>query len=136
AYLSDVYYTPPVENTTAAPLSSYAHHVHLNYEERSDATQSYRSGWSISQRLRLAQVDVASKPFNSTTSAARQMVRKYHLDYRAGQHASLLDTLTVEGRCSTTANSSAEVVESSERLPASSCPTLPPMRFGYGHVAG
>jgi RHS repeat-associated protein len=136
AYLSDIYYTPPVENATSAPLTSYAHHVHLDYEARTDATQSYRSGWLIGQRWRLAQVDVASKPFEGATSAVRQMVRKYHLAYRPGQHASLLESLTVEGRCATTANPSADTFESSERLPASSCPTLPPMRFGYGHVAG
>src|SRR5690606_3636239 len=134
AYLSDVYYTPPVESTTTAPLTSYAHHVHLRYEARNDATQRYRSGWLIAQRSRLAQVAVASKPFTGTVTTPRQMVRKYHLAYRVGQHASLLETLTVEGRCSSTASSEQAIVESNELLPTSSCPTLPPMRFGYGHV--
>jgi RHS repeat-associated protein len=132
AYLSDVYDTSPVANPTAAPLSAYAHHVHLAYERRPDATFSFRRGWQTSQSLRLTGVDVTS--FNDNTGA-RELVRRYHLAYDPAFHMSLLASVQTEGRCGSTGTAAASTAEnSSGLLPATSCPALPPMTFGYQHV--
>ncbi len=135
AYLADVYWTPPAAASSDAGFEQYAHHARLVYESRTDPTGSYRSGWLIEQRLRLVRVEVASKPFAGGTEQPRQMVRKYHLSYADDFHVSLLEAVQVEGRCADT-DSPAVVSESGGVLPSSQCPRLPPMRFGYSHVAG
>src|SRR5262249_14685287 len=96
AYLTDVYDTPPAANAATAPLSNYAHHAHLAYETRTDATTSYRRGWAASQSLRLVGVDVASMAF--TPGSARELVRRYHLTYNPNYHVSLLASVQMEGR--------------------------------------
>ncbi|MCB9575836.1 MAG: VCBS repeat-containing protein [Polyangiaceae bacterium] len=131
AYISDIYDTPPITNTTTASLSSYAHHTHLVYEQRADSTVSYRSGWRMEQALRLVRVDVASATWEAT--GARRQVRRYHLSYDPLSHLSLLTSVQVEGRCS--GAEAAAPAESNELLPAAtSCPRLPAMTFEYGHV--
>lgn len=136
AYLTDIYDTPPAENAASASVSEYAHHVRLAYEDRSDPTFSYRSGFRIDETKRLRRVDVTSKPFIGPAAASREVVRRYHLAYDPAFHVSLLASLTVEGRCADTGGT--QVTEDqSESLPESTnCPTLPPMAFGYQHVEG
>ncbi|HMR09574.1 MAG TPA: SpvB/TcaC N-terminal domain-containing protein, partial [Polyangiaceae bacterium] len=134
AYLSDIYDTPPAAGSA---LASYAHHTRLVYEARPDPTRSYRSGWPIEQRLRLARVDVASHAFAG--SGARHMVRKTHLGYDPTSHLSLLTSVQVEGRCGGTGlhgavAETAAVQEGNEALPATSCPRLPAMTFEYSRV--
>jgi RHS repeat-associated protein len=129
SYLSDIYDTPPRDNSRA-PLTAYAHHTRLRYESRSDATFSYRRGWRVGQALRLAGVDVASKPFAGGSSAPRELVRRTWLAYDPAYHVSLLTRVEVEGRCGATLTENA-----SEAFGATSCPRLPPMTFGYQHVA-
>ena len=136
AYLTDIYDTPPSANTTTAPCSQWAHHTRLVYEDRPDPTTSYRSGFRIDQVSRLVRVDVASKPFAGSTSAARELVRRYELGYDPNFHVSMLASLTVEGRCASTGSAQLEE-DGSESIPyPSGCPTLPPMTFGYSHVTG
>jgi hypothetical protein len=144
AYLSDIFHTTPRADATTADLAKYAHHVHLSYEQRSDPTFSYRSGFRIDQRLRLGRVDIASKPFNGDASSPRRMVRRYHLSYEVGRHASLLSSVQVEGRCANGGGSDPNAIVEEQHaqqetdsglLPESTgCPRLPPMRFGYSHV--
>src|SRR5206468_2771063 len=81
AYLSDIFDTPPRGGAASAPLSAYAHHVHLAYESRPDAMVSYRRGWAVTNALRLTTVDVTSKTFEGSPSSPRELVRRYHLTY-------------------------------------------------------
>jgi RHS repeat-associated protein len=130
AYLSDVFYVTPVASPTTSDLASFAHHVRMAYELRSDQSTSYRAGWSQAARLRLARVDVASKSFTGATNTARVLTRRYHLAYEAGQHVSILASVQAEGRCSTAV---AEAADGS--IGATACPRLPPLKFGYTRVA-
>ena len=134
AYLSDIFDTPPAQGAETAPLEDYAHHTRLAYEPRTDPTSSYRSGWRIEQNLRLERVDVTSKTF-AVMDPARRMVRRYHLEYDADYHASLLTSVQVEGRCSGGSEEAAHQEDGFQTLPeVTSCPRLPPMTFGYSHV--
>lgn len=135
AYLSDIFDTPPASGATTASLDTYAHHTRIRYESRRDVSHSYKSGWRIDQNLRVAGVDVTSKPFGSSTQP-RELLRRYHLEYEGDSHVSLLGSVTVEGRCAPTGGT--QIVEGSDgRLPGSTgCPTLPPMTFAYSHVQG
>jgi RHS repeat-associated protein len=128
AYLSDIYDTTPVANPTQSALSAYAHHTHLSYELRPDATSSFRRGWQTSQSLRLVGVDVTSMNFGATGS--RELLRRYHLTYDPAFHVSLLTSVQTEGRCT-----SPVTEDGTGALQATSCPTLPAMTFGYQHVA-
>ena len=144
AYLSDIFDTTPAAQPTTLDTSRYAHHTHLVYELRTDPTFSYRSGWRIDQRLRLRRVDVTSKAFNDGENGPRRQLRRYHLSYEPGRHASLLSSLQLEGRCAggTGTDPNAVVAETSTvtedgngELPETSCPRLPAMKFGYSDVA-
>ena len=128
AYLSEIFDTPPATAPTTEGLSTYAHHTTITYDTRTDPTESYRAGWRIQQNLRVARLEVASKTFNGGVQAERRRVRRYHFDYEAGAHASLLASVQVEGRC--TASEDDAPVEGQ----ATSCPRLPAMVFGYSHV--
>jgi RHS repeat-associated protein len=132
AYLTDVYDTPPRSSPAEAALSTWAHHVRLVYETRTDPTTSFRRGWPTTHALRLASVDVASKSFAGDTASARELVRRYRLSYSSAWHVSYLTRIELEGRCS------APVSEGSgEALPATtSCPTLPAASLFYQHVDG
>jgi RHS repeat-associated protein len=130
AYLSDVYDTPPRAGAGAAPLSSYAHHTHLKYETRPDATFDFHRGWRVTSALRLVRVDVASKTFEGDVASPRELVRRYHLTYDSEFHPSLLVSVQMEGKCLPS-----NVLESAETLPdGSTCPRLPAMKMGYQHV--
>jgi len=129
AYLSDIYDTPPAATAATAPLTEYAHRTRLVYAERSDPTESYRSGWKMQQRLRLTRIDVASKPFSGSASSERKRVRRYHLEYEKTSHVTLLASVQVEGRC---AGDETNAPAESDELTA--CPRLPAMTFGYSHV--
>ncbi|MGE0325729.1 MAG: toxin TcdB middle/N-terminal domain-containing protein, partial [Polyangiaceae bacterium] len=138
AYLSDIYDTSPADDPTGYLLSSgtaldfsrFAHHTHLVWEERSDPTFSYRSGWRMEQNLRIARVDVTSASYGNE---ARELVRRYLLDYDSSYHVSLLSAVTLQGRCQ-----GQTVYEgASGELPRNlSCEpdSLPPTRFDYSHV--
>jgi hypothetical protein len=132
AYPSDIYETPPVVGAVQAALSQYAHHVHLAWDVRPDALTTFRRGWQAQQRLRLARVDVTSKPFVAALASARRAVRRYHLTYDATSHVSLLASVQLEGRCGDEAFAAAEGDDGA--LPATSCPRMPPTRFEYTHV--
>ena len=131
SYLSDVYYTPPASDPGTQDLSRYAYHVALTYEDRPDLNVSYRSGWLLEQRIRLAGVDITSKPFENAQSSPRELVRRLHLAYEPTTHASLLKNLTVEGRCA-----QAIVEQTNGQLPKTTCPTLPPVSLEYQRVGG
>lgn len=128
AYLSDIYDTPPASAPASAALGSYAHHARLRYEARPDPTFGYKRGWRTTMAFRLAGVDVTSKTF--AADGARELVRRYHLTYDSRYHVSLLKSVQMEGRCTT----SNPVEDTSGMLSASACPTLPAMRFDYQHV--
>jgi RHS repeat-associated protein len=133
AYLSDIYDTTPATDPTSTVLGNYAHHTHLEYEARSDPTESYRTGWLVKQTLRLGRVDVTSKTF-ADISSPRRLVRRYHLEYDTLFHTSYLASVQVEGRCTGDEASAEEEVNG--QLGATSCDKLPPMTFEYSHVTG
>lgn len=130
-YLSDIYDTPPAATPQTTSLSLYAHHAALIYEARPDPVMAYKSGWLVEHALRLLRVDVTSKPFGVATSAARELVRRYHLEYDPESHTSLLNGVTMEGRC---ASAVAEAGDGS--LPLTSCPRMPTVRFEYQRSLG
>lgn len=136
AYLSDIYDTPPASSPSTAPLSQWAHHTRLAYEVRSDPTTSYRTGWKVEQRLRLARLDVASKTEGAFATDARKLIRRYHLTYAQAWHGALLESVQVEGRCGSRENdSSVPAEDGNEGFPASTgCARLPAMKLGYSHV--
>ncbi|MBK8997329.1 MAG: VCBS repeat-containing protein [Myxococcales bacterium] len=131
AYLSDVFHTPPATDPETTEVGKFAHHARVFYEARPDTATSYRAGFAQEQRLRVARVDVTSKPFAGGIASPRQLVRRYHLAYEAGAHASLLQAVQMEGRCA------AAVEEGSDgTLAATTCPRLPKQSFEYEHVQG
>ncbi|HKW10156.1 MAG TPA: SpvB/TcaC N-terminal domain-containing protein, partial [Gemmatimonadaceae bacterium] len=136
AYLTDIYDTPPSAAPTTTDLTRFAHHAHIEYADRTDPTTSYRSGWLIERRKRIARVDVSSKTFNGSDTQLRRQLRRYYLSYRPGQHASLLESVLVEGRCGSGEDltSSAPSESATGALAPSSCPRLPAMTFEYTHV--
>jgi RHS repeat-associated protein len=129
SYLTDIYDTTPASTPTSTVLATYAHHTHLVYETRPDATMSYRRGWRVDTTLRLKGVDVTSHNY-AGDSPTRELVRRYHLTYDDKFHASHLVAVAMEGRCETTIaeNSAGELPEST------GCPHLPAMEFEYQHV--
>jgi len=126
SYLSDVYYTAPADRPDTAPLSEWAHHVHLAYGERPDWVTSFRAGFETTSRRRLTRIDIATKPFQGLTTAPRALVRRYHLEYFANRHTSLLASVSMEGRCPSDVTEAAN-----QELPFSTCPRLPAIRFDY-----
>lgn len=140
-YLSDIYDTPPATPVTPDPttanLNRYAHHTHLEYEDRADPTTSYRMGWKVERRLRLKRVDVTSASFNYGATRNRQQLRRYHLKYVPGLNSALLQSLQLEGRCGAGSESLTDAPsEGVDGLLAdSSCVKAPPMTFDYTHVA-
>jgi RHS repeat-associated protein len=135
AYLTDIYDTTPAVAPSVTTLTRYAHHTRLVWEPRNDPSDSYRSGWRIRQTLRLKRVDVTSKTYANGESGTRRLVRRYYLGYDVKFHASLLTSVTLEGRCG--ANESASTAEVAAALPeVTNCPRLPPIEFSYRHVAG
>jgi len=148
AYLSDIFDTTPATNPSSLDTSQYAHHTRLTYEQRTDPTFSFRSGWRMDQAKRLARVDVTSKTYNDAVTSPRHQLRRYRLSYDPSYHASLLASVQVEGRCAgAEANAPIEQSGSADpgappgRLPqvlpdTTGCETLPAMTFGYSHVPG
>lgn len=126
AYLTDIYDTTPKANPTTTTFADFAHHTHLVWQVRPDPTFSFRPGWRIDQRWRLATVEVASKTFDNAGGFKR--VRKYHLTYNDSFHVSLLEKVEVEGRCA-----GSEASAPGEGA-AQACAKLPPMTFEYTHV--
>jgi RHS repeat-associated protein len=137
--LTDIYDTPPSQNPPAssagtAYLRAFAHHAHLSYEGRPDPAVSYRMGFRIDRRHRLAGVDVTSTTFDFGTVRARQQVRRYRFGYATGFNTSYLATVQVEGRCSAGENG-APSEDPAGLLSASNCARLPAMTLDYTHVA-
>ena len=66
AYLGHIYYT-------SNPGRGYAHHVRLRYEERSDPSFSFRSGFRLDQTRRLKYVEASSLEDGSNE---RELVRR------------------------------------------------------------
>jgi hypothetical protein len=131
-HLTDIYDTTRVQNPTDYALSAFAHHTHLKYEQRTDPTVSYRSGWRIEERLRLKRVDVTSATDGATGN--RRQVRRYHLSYEAGQHISLLSSVQIEGRCASNEDTPNQEGNDALLPEATTCGRLPAMKFGYQHV--
>ena len=124
--LSDVYDTPPAVRTTDRPLlQDYAHHIHLSWKRPDQVRNSFAPIWRATPEFILTGVDVTSMPARRT-SYGRQMVRRYHLDYRLNGQRSLLTSFQEEGRCP------AVVMEGSNGLlPATTCPRRPPTTMRY-----
>lgn len=134
ARLSDIYDTTPAGSASTTAVATYAHHTHLEYEDRTDPTQSYNSGWLIQQTKRLKRVDVTSRTSSDGTGGERRLVRRYHLAYDGLFHTSYLTSVQVEGRCG--ANETDAAAETNGLVGATSCGRLPPMTFDYTHVRG
>ncbi|MCB9583780.1 MAG: hypothetical protein H6718_00190, partial [Polyangiaceae bacterium] len=138
AHLSDIYDTSPADDPTGYLLSTgtgldfsrFAHHTHLVWEERSDPTFSYRSGWRMEQNLRVARVDVTSASYGNE---ARELVRRYLLDYDSSYHVSLLSAVTLQGRCPGQTVYEGAAGELPRNLTCEP-DSLPPTRFDYSHV--
>ena len=143
AYLVDIFEGSPSSDPGTTALTDFAHHTHLRWQARPDPTESYRSGWLKQDTRRLAGVDVSSKAYLDSASAARHQVRRYHLSYEGELHQSLLESVQVEGRCVTSSGTAplseaaAPAESASGLLPdETSCGRLPPMTFSYSHVEG
>ena len=129
AYITDIYDTPPATSWASAPFDAYAHHVRFAYESRTDPLVSFRRGYRSVLGRRLVRVDVTSK--TNDAAAARELVRRYHLEYVTGRYTSLLAKVQLEGRCG------APVAEGANGLlPTTNCGRLPPMSFTYTVPAG
>jgi RHS repeat-associated protein len=134
SYPSDIYDTPPAANPADAPLQAYAHHTRLVWELRSDPATSYRRGWGVQQRYRLARVDVTSKTFQAPQSP-RRLVRSYRLGYQpvTQSHISLLASAQLVGRCS--GEEEGAPAEGNDGIvPVTNCGTMPPTTFRYSQV--
>ena len=126
SYLQDIYDTSPAQGD-ASNLAAWAHHTRLVYEPRPDPSTGFNRGWRVLKAQRLARVDVTS--VRDATTSTRQLLRRYHLTYDGSYHPSLLESIQVEGRCEQ------HVFEQNDgKLPSTSCPKLPAMKFGYSHV--
>ncbi|HEX2875965.1 MAG TPA: SpvB/TcaC N-terminal domain-containing protein, partial [Polyangiaceae bacterium] len=136
AYLSDIYDTTPAATPTSTEVAGFAHHTHLDYEDRTDPTQAYNSGWLIQQTKRLKRVDVTSQAYSSGSGGERRLVRRYHLTYDGMFHTSYLTGVEVEGRCFGNEVDSDLVEGADGLLGRTSCGRLPPMKFEYTHVRG
>ena len=114
AYPLDIYDTPPATGATSAPLSTYAHHTHLDWQIRPDTLTTYRRGSARHpQAQRLAGIDLTSMPFVGG-AAHRLLVRRLHLAYDPSYHVSLLTSIQEEGRCSGTIEGSGVPAEQSD----------------------
>lgn len=133
-YPSDIFDTPPVPAGAGAPLDAWAHHTHLEWESRADETVTFRRGWEVRQRLRLARVDVTSKPFVAAASSARRLVRRIYLGYDPGYRTSFLQSFQIEGRCTGEESTGGAPEGPDGRVGPTSCPRLPPVTLGYSHV--
>jgi RHS repeat-associated protein len=141
-YLSDVHYVSPAtcvapsaaaQRDCAAPLAEYGRRVRLAYEERDDAFDSYLPTWRVRSGLRLSRIEITAA---ESSSAARTMVRRYHLRYEPTSFLSLLSELQVEGRpdeisVATGVAVADRFVPEESLTPEIIGRTLPPMRFGY-----
>src|SRR5262249_17892722 len=130
-YLTDIVDTSPAANPTTTDLSQYAHHAVLTYAARPDLAVSYRAGYRATLGWRVSDIDVTSKPFGGGTTLPRELVRRYHLGYDPTAHRSLLTAAARAGRCSTTVRE-----DGTQRLPATTCPTLPPIKLEYQTTTG
>ncbi len=131
SYLQDIYDTSPAQGD-ASNLAAWAHHTRLAYEPRPDPSTGFNRGWRVLKAQRLARVDVTS--VRDATTSTRQLLRRYHLTYDGSYHPSLLASVVVEGRCGQPVFEQHDGDQNDGKLPSSSCPKLPAMKFGYSHV--
>jgi RHS repeat-associated protein len=135
-YLRDIYYTPPAGAAAVAPLSAFAYHIELQWENPSYQQKDFTFADKRPRYKRLRRIAVAAK--NWSLTPARELVRAYNLQYFPDRGEALiageaplwgrssLRSVQMEGRCAT------PVVETDEYLPdPTGCPTLPAVTFGY-----
>jgi hypothetical protein len=79
-YLTDIYYTAPFTPAPVFWASSFAHHVHLEWDRTSPANNRFTPIWRATPDFVLTRVDVASKRYDQA-GAPRELVRRYHLKY-------------------------------------------------------
>ena len=133
-YLVSVYDTQLRDSVGFHP-SHFAHHIELTYESMSKQAIAANTVpiWRQAPTWRLNGVDVTSDVFNSTT-LQRELVRRYHLAYHDAGPRSYLDSVTIEGKCSSPVfelDSAANPV-----LPSTSCLSRPPTTFQYEAADG
>jgi RHS repeat-associated protein len=128
-YLTDIYYSasvqswprtaknPALRQLAAIDTNSFAHHVRLVWRFIPQAGNRFTPVWRVTPDFALEGVDIASKPEHDIT-AARELVRRYHMEYSGNQRA-FLQSFRMEGRCA------AAVAEVKEVLPATTCSMLP-----------
>ena len=133
SYLQDIYDTSPAQGDKSN-LAAWAHHTRLAYESRPDPSTGFNRGWRVLKAQILKRVDVTS--VRDATSSTRQLLRRYHLAYDASYHPSLLVSVQVEGRCEQPVfeQNDPQTQDPTGKLPSTSCPKLPAMKFGYSHV--
>ncbi len=119
-YLTDIFDTPSEKN-------EFAHRTHLDYEAPPDLVVDYSPRWHAVPDWRLTTVTMTSA---SRSSAARELVRRYHLNYGSQGHQSFLLSVQLEGRCGPTSEATALAT------PQIICDTLPPTTMEYGGRSG
>lgn len=127
-YLTDIYDTPPATPPSPLQLSSFAHHVHINWSALS-FFDDLDPIWRATPRFKPAGVDITSATFNATTGQPRQLVRRYSLQYTQNSLGTrfFLNTITLQGTC---ASPVAEQADGT--LPATSgCPTQQLAQYTY-----
>jgi RHS repeat-associated protein len=133
-YLTDMYDTQAASRRRTS--STYAHHTHLVWESPGLNFTSYVHADRAFPDMRLARVEVASKPWSGV--GEREAVRIYRLEYFAPRGLapfdpandaplwghSFLKAIRMEGRCG--------ALEVNGQLPSSTtCDSLPPVSFEY-----
>jgi hypothetical protein len=114
-----------VQTADRPPLQDYAHHIHLSWKRPDQIRNSFAPIWRATPEFILTGVDVTSMPARRTGDG-RQMVRRYHLDYRLMGQRSLLTSFQEEGRCP------AFVTEGiNGLLPSTACPRRPATTMRY-----
>ncbi len=146
-YLSDIHYVSPAtcagpdpeaQRNCSEPLSSYGRRVHMVYEDRDDAFDSYISTWRINTGLRLRRIEVTSA---QADAEGRHLVRRYHLRYDPSSYLSLLQEVQVEGRPHSASPRGTGVLVGDRLVPEASLDDeivgsmLPPMNFHYSAPA-
>lgn len=137
-HLTNIYYTPPAANWASAPLSEFAYHVQLMWENPTYVQVHYTRMDKRKREIRLRRVAVAAKNWAGTGD--REFVRAYNFEYFPDRtvavpasgdpvpapvwNHSFLRSVQVEGRCG--------VTEVNGFIPyPTGCDTLPATEFEY-----
>lgn len=139
-YLREIFYGPPPASAAVAPLSDFAFHVELRWENPPYRQKDVAFADRRPHYKRLRRIAISAKTWAG--AGDRELVRAYNLTYFADRGETLvageaplwgrssLRSVQVEGRCSS------PIQETAGSLPdPTNCPVLPPVIFEYSSAA-